>query len=145
AVQEARVGRIDIAFQGLQVVALHEILADVAMAGRHAGPFQLRHFGLEVWRAQVGPDEAASLLAGVSCQADVVLEAELRWFGGLIDAVPRDVILPAVIDATQAAVLVAAEEEVSAAVGAVAVDEADLAVAVAEGHQLLAEDVNADG
>ena len=48
--------------------------------------------------------------------------------------------LPAVIDAADAAFLVAAEPEIGAAVRAILIDDADHAARVAEGEQFLAHD-----
>ena len=60
-----------------------------------------------------------------------------------VDAVAVDVELPAVIDAAQPAFLVAPEEQRGAAMRAVFVDQTDAALAVAERHEVLAEQPDA--
>jgi hypothetical protein len=56
-----------------------------------------------------------------------------------VEAIAGNVELPAMIDAAQPALLVAAEEQRGAAVRAAMVDHADAAGAVAEGQKLLAQ------
>ena len=60
-----------------------------------------------------------------------------------VDAVAVGVEFPAVIDAAQAAFLVAAEEQRRAAMRAIRVDQADTPLRVAEGDQVLAEQAHA--
>src|SRR5258708_20468410 len=57
----------------------------------------------------------------------------------LIDAVALHVIFPAVIDAAQAAFLVAPEKQRDAAMRAELVEEADATVAVTEGDEVLTQ------
>ena len=57
--------------------------------------------------------------------------------------VPVDVELPAVVDAAQAALLVPPEAQRDAAVRAELIQQADAALRVAEGHQVLAEQADA--
>src|SRR5439155_16635571 len=60
-----------------------------------------------------------------------------------VDALPGDVVFPAVIRAAQAAVLVAAEPERHAAMRAELLHQADAAFAVAPGDERLAEELDA--
>ena len=90
-------------------------------------------------RAHVGPDEARALGHLVGLGLDAVLEVLRRRHVRHVEAVAFDVELPAVIDAAQAAFLVAAEEQRGAAMRAAMLHDADAAVGVAEGDQLLAE------
>src|SRR5207244_3063410 len=94
---------------------------------------------LQLRRAQVGPDHAAPLEAWVGRDLDLVLEVALRGLAWHFHAVTAHVILPAVVDAAQTGLLVAAEEERGATVRAVAVDESDRSVAVPKRDQVLAE------
>ena len=93
--------------------------------------------------AQVGPDHATHLHRGIGRGTDLVGEAELLGLVHHVHAPAVDVELPAVVHAAQAAVLVAAEEERHPPVRAVLLEQADLAPAVAEGHQLLAQELDA--
>ena len=76
--------------------------------------------------------------------ADLVLEVVLLRLVHHVDAGAGDVELPAVIDAAQAAFLVAPEVQRGATVRAEFVDQADAAFAVAERDQVLAEQADAD-
>ena len=67
------------------------------------------------------------------------------WAAGHVDADAGDVELPAVVDAAQALLLIAAPEQGRAAMRAVAVQHADLAGGIAEGDQVLAEDAELNG
>jgi hypothetical protein len=87
----------------------------------------------------VGPDQAAPLPDRVGARAQALLELVLGRLVRHVDALPVDVELPAVVDAAQAALLVAAEEQAGTAVRAELVEPAEAALAVAEGDQPLAE------
>ena len=98
-----------------------------------------RQLGRLLALAHVGPDEARALDHLVGLGLDAVLEVLRRRHVRHVEAVAFDVELPAVIDAAQAAFLVAAEEQRGAAVRAAMLHDADPAVGVAEGDELLAE------
>src|SRR3972149_4343450 len=133
----------------LGVVALLDPLPDVRVlvaAGLVAGAELVLGQGrLLLLRSHVDPDQAAPLRRRVSRRLDLLLEVRLRRLRGHVDAVAFRVELPAVVDAAQAALLVAAEEEAGAPVRAGLRDEADAAVRVAEGDEILAQDADADG
>ena len=134
---------VDATLEALQPVALLDDLRDVPMRRRRLGPRELRQRRPPVLGAQVGPDHAAHLHGGIGRGADLVGEAELLGLVHHVHAPAVDVELPAVVHAAQAAVLVAAEEEGHPPVRAVLLEQADLAPAVAEGHQLLAQELDA--
>ena len=138
-------GGVDVALKALHPVALAQDGGDGVLAvGAHVG-LEVRQ-GRELRAgAHVGPDDAVALLAGVGRDLHLVLEVGLGGLGGHVDAVAADVVLPAVVDAADAGLLVATEEEAGAPVGAVVVDEADGAGGVAEGDEVLAEQADADG
>ena len=83
-----------------------------------------RRFGA---RAHVDPDQAAALVDLVGLCLDLVLEALRRRDVRHLEAVAFHVELPAVIDAADAARLVAAEEQRRAAMRAAMVHHADAA------------------
>ena len=89
--------------------------------------------------AHVGPDEARALDHLVGLGLDAVLEVLRRRHVRHVEAVAFDVEFPAVIDAAQAAFLVAPEEQRGAAMRAAMLHDADAAVGVAEGDELLAQ------
>ena len=100
--------------------------------------------GASARRAHVDPDDAGALHDLVGLGLDLLLEARRRQ-ARHVDAVAGDVELPAVVDAADAAFLVAAEEQRRAAVRAAVVHDADAAGAVAKRDQLLAEQHQAHG
>ena len=143
AVQDGDVRGVDAALEALQPVALLDDLGDVAVRGRRLRPREVRQRRPVLRRSEVGPDDAARLRRRVGRGADLVREAQLLRLVHHVHAAAVDVELPAVVDAAQAAVLVAAEEERHEPVRAVLVEEPDAAARVAEGDQLLAEQLDA--
>ena len=113
---------------------------DVAVRGRHQRHLQRRQFGHCAGRAHIGPDHLAPFAHRIGLDADQVLGVEIGIGGRHVDAAAVGVEFPAVIDAADAAFLVAAEPEIGAAVRAMLIDDADHAARVAEGQQLLAHD-----
>ena len=112
---------------------------------RRLRPGELGQRRLELRRSHVGPDEAAQLDRGVGLLADLVLEGELFRLVHHVHTATADVELPAVVDAPQPALLVAAEEQRGAAVGTELVEQADAAAGVAERDEVLAEQAHAHG
>src|SRR5262249_385773 len=110
AVEKGGVGLVVIALHRLKVVALELPLGDVNVFNGHRGPFETGERRLLFGRAHVAPDELAGLHAGVGLDPDLVFERQA--FGGVweVDAFPGDVELPAVIDAAEAALFIAAKE-----------------------------------
>src|SRR5204863_9676470 len=98
-----------------------------------------RHF---FGRAEIGPDDAAELRRRVGGDLDVVLELMLRGLVQLIDAIPLHVEFPAVIDASEAAFLIAPEKQRDPAVRAELVDQSYAAAAVAERNEVLAQEAD---
>src|SRR6185295_15273504 len=94
--------------------------------------------------AQVGPDHLAELARRVGLDGDLAAHAGIGLDIRHVDALALDVVLPAVVHAAQAALLVATEEEVRAAVRAAWLDQADAPVRVAERDQVLSHDLDAD-
>src|SRR5262245_43416612 len=143
--QDGRVRGVDAAFEGLEPVGLLDDLRHVAMALRRLRP------GEPGWRRgplgwpHVGPYDAAELHRRVRRDLDLALELELLRLVHHVDAATVRVVLPAVVDAAQAALLVAAEEERRPPVRAVLVEQPDTAARVAEGDQILAEQSDANG
>src|SRR5947208_3693907 len=110
----------------------------MAVRLRDHGPFQLRRRGTQFRRAHVGPDDAASFDARVSLDGDPLFEAALGRLGWHVHAAAVDVVLPAMVDTSQAALLVAPEEERGATVRTVLVQERDSSGAIPKGYQPLA-------
>ena len=134
-----------VAFHRLQVVALHHELAHVDVVQRHLRPLELREGGLALRRSHVGPDKAAGLHARVGAGLDLVLERLALWRVRHVDAVARDVKLPAVVDAANAALFVPAKEQRCAPVRAVLVHQRGGAVGVAECDERFAQECHLYG
>src|SRR5262249_8097327 len=98
---------------------------------------------LLVRRAHIGPQHRPALHQRIGLELDLLAEAALARLGGDVDALPGHVVFPAVIGAAQAGLLVAAEPERHATVGAEFVDQSVSALAVAEGEQPLGEHLHA--
>ena len=105
---------------------------------RHHRPFVLRQRRLALGGPHVGPQHAAALDERIALQLDALAEARVLRLRRDLDALAGDVVLPAVVRAAQPALLVAAEPERDAAMRAELVDQAEAALRVAEGDQLLA-------
>ena len=143
AVQEAGVGWVVIALHGLQVVALEAELRHVAVACRQLRPGEVREGRLLVRRAHVGPDQVAGLDHRVGDGLDLVLERLALRRVRQVRALAGDVEFPGVIDAAQAILLVAAEEQRRPAVRAEGVEQTHPALAVTEGDEVLAQRLDA--
>ena len=97
----------------------------------------------QIRRSHVRPDDSARFRHRVRRRADLRLEAV-----GLVHLVHAPAVgieLPAVIDAAQAALFVAPEEQRGAAMRAEFVEETDAALRVAERDEVFAEELDADG
>ncbi len=129
---------VDRAFQRLHPVAVLPFLGDVAVRGRHQRHLQVRQFRHRVRRAHIGPDHLAPFAHRIGLDADQVLGIEIGIGGRHVDAAAVGIEFPAVIDAADAAFLVAAEPEIGAAVRTILIDHPDHAAGVAERQQLLA-------
>ena len=136
---------IDAAFERLQIVAALPELRHEALSLGHQGPLEIGKSGWRAGRPHVGPDHAAALGARVGRQGDLVRKRGLRPLVGHVDAAAVHAVLPAVIDAAQAALLVAGEIERRAPVGAELAAHRGAPARVAIGDQVLTEDPHALG
>jgi hypothetical protein len=144
-VQEREVRGIECAFHRLRPVALLQALGDEAMRRRQRTDLEpgqrLRH---SLARAKVGPDHLAGFAGRVCRDRDLAVVGRIRRHVGHLDAFAVGVVLPAVVNAAQAALLVAAEEKVGAAMCTRGLDQPDATLRVAERDQALAHHLHAD-
>src|SRR5438270_179876 len=108
------------------------------MLGQHVG-FEIGQRRRVLARTQIGPDDAAALSGGIGVCFDLVPEVT---FGGFIRHVDAGAIggeLPAVVDASEALLLVATEEQGGASVRAVVLDQADRSIGSPKADQIFAE------
>ena len=145
AVQDGRVGRVQLALEGLHPVALVDEAAVVLpLLLRHQPPLELRQAGrVLLVGAHVAPRDPAEVRALVRRDVHLVLEVAGGRLVGHLDAVAVHVELPAVVGAAQPARLVPAEEEARAPVRAPLLRERHVAVGVAPGQQVLAQQPDA--
>ena len=143
--QEAEVRGVDLALERLQPVAVALDQADADLSRRHVEDLEARQRRRLRVLAHMDPDEAGALDRAIGLGLHLVLEVLAGGRARHVDAVAGDVVLPAVIDAAQPALLVAAEEQRGAAMRAAMIHHADATLAVAEGDQLLAEQHQAGG
>src|SRR5689334_6549702 len=129
--QEGDVAGVDATFHRLEPVALLYALRHEALLERYGRELPLRQRRLLLRRPHVGPQHAAALDERIGLQLDLLAVAALARLRRHLDALAGVVVLPAVIGAAQAAVLVAAEPQRHAAVRAELVGERELAVGVA--------------
>src|SRR6267143_4042609 len=108
-------------------------------------PLEVRQRRLFLRRPHVDPDDSAQLHARVGLELDALAHAALFRLRGQVHALAVHVVLPPVVGAAQPALLVAPEPQRHAAVGAELVDQADSALRIAEGDQLLSEQFHANG
>ena len=144
AVDEGDVGGVEVALEALDPVALlHHDAGFKDLVYGEGVDLELGEGRGRLEGAHVGPDHPVDLIAGVGDGADLVHEVAFGGLVGHVEAGAGDVVLPAVVVAAEPALLVAAEEERRAPVGAVLGDEADVAVGIAEGDEVLAEEADA--
>ncbi len=139
AMQEGDVARIDAALHGLHPVAVLQPLGDEGLLGRNGGELPLRQRRLLLGRAHIGPQHRPALHQRIGLELDLLAEAGLGRLGGNVDALAGRVVFPAMVGAAQPVLLVAAEPQRDAAMGAELVDQAVVSVGVAEGEQALGQ------
>src|SRR6202171_1474159 len=109
------------------------------MANSHSG-----RGGRFVGGAHIGPQHLAALHQRVRGELDLLAEAAFGRLRGHLHALAVHVVFPAVIGAAQPALLVAAEPQRDAAMGAEFVDQAVFAVGIAERQESLGHDLAPD-
>jgi hypothetical protein len=112
---------------------------EIGLFGRAEHRLERRQRWCYIAGTHIDVDQAAALGHLVRLSLDLLPEILVCRQIGHIEAVARDVVFPAVIDAAQAAFFIAAEEQRGAAVRAAVVEHADPPCAVAEGDQSLAQ------
>jgi hypothetical protein len=141
---------VEAAFDALQPVAFLDVARGKALYRRHLRPFEVGEFRLQLGRSHIGPHNFAALDTGISARVELCLDARERLLANLrhawdIDADAADIEFEAVIDAAQAALFIAAEEERSRAVGTALMQQADPAACVAKKDEIFAQQADADG
>ena len=141
-VQEGDMARVDAAFHRLQVVALLPALGHEAMAVRDHRPLVLGERRLVLRRAHVRPQHPAALHQRVGLELDPRAKLRVVRLGRDLDALTRDVVLPAVIRAAQPVLLVPSEPERDPAMRAELVHQPEAVLAVSPGDQPLGKQLH---
>jgi len=110
---------------------------------RHVEAVVERERGASIGRAQIREDEPAELVRGIRALPYALAQATARGLARRLETTSVDVVRPAVVAATQAALEWNGEFERRAAMRAVQVEHADASAAIAEDHEVLAQDAHA--
>ena len=102
-----------------------------------------RKRGHPVGRTQIREDEPAELARGIRALPHALAQAAARGLARRLETAPVDVVHPAVVAAAQAALERNGELERRAAMRAVQVEHADAPAAIAEDHEIFAQDAHA--
>src|SRR4030095_10240080 len=101
----------------LEKVALLRAFRHETMRLRNPRPLESRQWRLECGRAHIRPDNIAQLHTRIRLQPDPFAKSVLLRLGRNIDALAGDVVLPAVIGAEEAPLLLATEPHGAAQMG----------------------------
>ena len=142
--QAGAVGRVNRALQYLRPVARDDDFGNRDLGVNSRCPGGRFKLGLRLGRPHVGPDKTAPLFGWVR---QVLGRSHARRCGlrHTFHHVAIHIHLPAVVQAAQAAVFIAAKHQRHAAMRAVLVHHADAAVRVAKHHQVFAKNLRFDG
>ena len=113
------------------------------VVGRRAHQFVIGRRRLQLARSHVDPDHPAAFERGIGRDRYFRFEQRVRRFRRHVDAVAVLVEFPAVVDAAQSALFVAAEEQRGAAMRTKRIDDADVAVRIAKRYQIFAQQTHA--
>lgn len=142
--QARAVRGIDRAFEDLRPVARQQCFRDAhaGVGGRRPG--RRHEFGDGVLRTHISPHHAAPFLHGIGLVLDLVGHATRCRLGHHFKHIACDVKLPAVIQAAQAGVFVAAVDQRRTTVRTILVEHANVAFRVPEYDQVFAEHARFD-
>src|ERR1700676_2480085 len=131
-------------FDGLQVIRCLQAFGNVTVTLRDPRPLALGQLGLALWRAHISPDQASVLARGVSRDPYLVFKPVLLRLIGHVDAGALDVEFPSVINASQAALFIAAPKKARSPVGTELINQSHTPVRVPEGNQVFSQEPHPD-
>src|SRR4029077_2988917 len=143
AMEKRKMGRIALALQTLKVAALHQTFGYIGLFKRHLSPLiggKQRHFRA---RSEIGIDHAAGFVGRIGSVMKFFSEIAVPRFRPRFEDVSIDIILPAVVNAAQPTLFVAAEIQRRPAMGATLGKQANATLAVPKSNQLLTQQSNA--
>jgi hypothetical protein len=138
-VQETEVRCVDLALQGLEIIALPLHAPDAPLFVIQTKRLEAGKLRRGVPRPRIDPDESRLFPNAVRLCLDAVMRGQRTRQVRRVDTVAFDVELPTMIDAANTVMLVAAKEKRCAAMRAFLIHNANTARRIAEGDQLLAK------
>ena len=116
-VQPGNVGRVDLPFYRLHVVALLNPARHHPVRLGHECPLQMRQCRLLIPRSHIHPNTAPCFGDRIRFDLDPLFESGVSRFGGHLHTIAVYIELPAVIDTPQSAIFIAAKKHAGAPVG----------------------------
>ena len=143
-VQEGKVCRVERSFNRLRPVALLQFFRNVAVCGRNQPGFERGQGGRRTARPHIRPDHLGEFTRRVSLDAHLALIRGIGWHVRHLDAVTVEIEFPAVVDAANCAIFVAAEKQIRSAVRTGRLHQTDTPVAGAESDQVFVHHLDAN-
>jgi hypothetical protein len=138
--EKREVNRIYVAFVRLQIIAVMENFINVQMIGRRVKKLILRK-----QRSPPGPEisenHSACFLAGIGGVPDRIPMLAPARLSRLLQAAPRDIIEPTMVETSKPAVLNAPVTQVGSSMGAVNPQKPRSLLVVAEEHQIFGQNL----
>ena len=135
---------VDLPLENLRPVAAHAHFRRAHARVRRRRKSRRLEVAHLLRRPHIGPHEAARFARRIRFVLHAIEDEAVVRLRRHLDDVAVHVELPAVIEAAQAAVLVAGKEQRRPPVRAVFVEHADAALAVAKHHEILAQEAHLD-
>ena len=143
-VQEGEVCRVERSFNRLRPVALLQFFRNVAVGGRNQPGFERGQGGRRTARPHIRPDHLGEFTRRVSLDTHLALIRGIGWHVRHLDAVTVEIEFPAVVDAANCAIFVAAEKQIRSAVRTGRLHQTDTPVAGAESDQVFVHHLDAN-
>src|ERR1043166_9566574 len=112
--QEGEMHRVDVPLVALEIIAVEKNLRNGPIRFRHNEKLVIRQ-ERRLARAEIGQNDSAGCATRISEVADLVSMGAAAGLAGLLDDPPADVVQPAVIEASEAAVFDASVAQIGAA------------------------------
>src|ERR1700722_13457759 len=136
--------RINTTFDGLQVIRFLQAFGNVTVTLRNPRPLELGQLGLVLRRPHISPYQASVFARGVSRDPYLVFESVLLRLVGHVDAGAIHVEFPSVVNASQAALFIAAPEKARSPVGTELINQSHMPVRGPEGNQVFSQEPHPD-
>src|SRR5690242_9136290 len=134
--EKRHVTGIDFAFDVLEIIAVLKSLVYVDVILWNQRPLELRQFRHNLLRTHICPDHTASFAGWIGRLTDLLFEAALDRLVRHINALAIHIEFPAVINAAQPVLFVAAEKQRCAPMRTVARQKSHFAVGIAKHNQM---------